>query len=45
MTMIMPMIISLPSDGDGVDDIATPNLTPEQQFDLLSTYKLVEKTP
>lgn len=32
-------------DGDGVDDIAAPNLTPEQQFDLLTTYKLVEKTP
>ncbi len=29
-------------DGDGVDDVAAPDLTPEQQFELLTTYKLVE---
>lgn len=27
-------------DGDGVDDVASPEITPEQQWDLLSTYKL-----
>ncbi len=27
-------------DGDGVDDVASPEITPEQQWDLLSTYHL-----
>lgn len=29
-------------DGDGVDDVASPDLTPEQQWELLSRYKLTE---
>lgn len=29
-------------DGDGVDDVASPNLTQEQQWDLLTQYKLAE---
>lgn len=31
-------------DGDGVDDVASPNITPEQQWDLLTKYDLVENT-
>lgn len=31
-------------DGDGVDDIASPNITPDQQWDLLTKYDLVENT-
>jgi hypothetical protein len=27
-------------DGDGVDDVAAPNLTPEQQWELMSKYPL-----
>jgi quercetin dioxygenase-like cupin family protein len=29
-------------DGDGVDDVASPEITPEQQWDLLSTYHLTQ---
>ena len=29
-------------DGDGVDDVASADITPEQAFDMLTTYKLVE---
>ena len=29
-------------DGDGVDDVASPDITPEQQWDLLSTYSLTQ---
>lgn len=31
-------------DGDGVDDVASPDITPEQQWDLLTKYDLVENT-
>lgn len=31
-------------DGDGVDDIAPPNISPEEQWDLLTKYDLVENT-
>ncbi len=27
-------------DGDGVDDVASPKITPEQQWNLLSKYQL-----
>jgi quercetin dioxygenase-like cupin family protein len=30
-------------DGDGVDDVASPDVTPEQAFDLLTQYIFVEK--
>lgn len=29
-------------DGDGVDDVASPDITPEQQWDLLSKYPLAQ---
>jgi quercetin dioxygenase-like cupin family protein len=29
-------------DGDGVDDVAAPNLPPEKQWELLSKYKLTQ---
>lgn len=28
-------------DGDGVDDVASQDITPEQAFDLLTKYKLL----
>lgn len=28
-------------DGDGVDDVASPDVTPEQAFDLLTKYSIV----
>lgn len=31
-------------DGDGVEDIAPANITPEQQWDLLTKYDLVQNT-
>ena len=27
-------------DGDGVDDIASPDITPEKAFELMTTYSL-----
>lgn len=27
-------------DGDGVDDVASPDITPEQTFDLMTKYSL-----
>jgi quercetin dioxygenase-like cupin family protein len=30
-------------DGDGVDNIASPDITPEQQWDLLSKYSLTNE--
>jgi quercetin dioxygenase-like cupin family protein len=29
-------------DGDGVDDVASPNLTHEQQWDLMTKYQLTQ---
>lgn len=29
-------------DGDGVDDVAAPDMSPEKQWELLSTYKLTQ---
>lgn len=29
-------------DGDGVDDVAAPDITPEQQWDLLTKYPLTQ---
>lgn len=29
-------------DGDGVDDIAPPNISPEEQWDLMTKYKLTK---
>ena len=29
-------------DGDGVDDVAPPNLTQEQQWDLMTKYRLTQ---
>lgn len=29
-------------DGDGVNDVASPEITPEQQWNLLSTYQLTQ---
>ena len=29
-------------DGDGVDDVASPNLTQEQQWDLMTKYQLTQ---
>lgn len=29
-------------DGDGVDDIAPPNISPEEQWDLLTKYELTK---
>jgi len=29
-------------DGDGVDDVASPDITPEQAFDLMTKYSLTE---
>lgn len=31
-------------DGDGVDDVAPQNITPEQQWDLLTKYDLIQNT-
>lgn len=28
-------------DGDDVDNVASPEITPEEQWNLLSTYKLI----
>lgn len=30
-------------DGEGVDDVASSNITPEQAFELLTQYPLIEK--
>lgn len=29
-------------DGDGVDDVASPSITPEEQWNLLTKYKLTQ---
>ena len=31
-------------DGDGVDDVAAPDITPEQQWELLTSYPLTQKS-
>ena len=31
-------------DGDGVDDVASPDITTEQAYDLLDQYSVIEKT-
>lgn len=30
-------------DGDRVDDVAPPEITPDQQWSLLSTYKVIQE--